>query len=257
MSARLARRNYGRGHGYTIDGKKVIGVTTVLNALSKPALTSWAARMAADEAVNNWERLAELPPMERHHRIAQAHRNYTKKAALRGTDIHVLGDKVAHGIEVDVPEEHRTEVEAYARFLDRWDVTTIATETPVASLSRAYAGTADLWCTVGKLGGARVLLDTKTGKGVYAETALQLAAYRYADVWQPNGKDSEEPLPPVDAVYVAHVLHDDVEMLPVTADERVFRIFLYAQQIAIENDRWKSGETLIGGAVTPTSAQEG
>ncbi len=38
------------GHKYTINGKKVISVTSALNIISKPALVGWAARMAAEYA---------------------------------------------------------------------------------------------------------------------------------------------------------------------------------------------------------------
>lgn len=249
---RLERRNHGRGHSYRLDGTKVDGVTTVLNSLPKPALINWAARQAAEKAVNEWDTLAALPPTERLNALAYAHREATSKAALRGTQIHDLGEKISHGEEVDVPAEHVGPVEAYARFLDRWDISPIATETPVASMRYHFAGTADCWARVGARDGQRALLDIKTGKGVYEEVALQLAAYRYADIWQP-GDGTEEPLPEVDAVYVAHVLPDDVLLLPIHADLQTFRQFLYVMQTA----RWIAqarDESPVGSALTPPEA---
>jgi hypothetical protein len=138
-------------------------------------------------------------------------------------------------------------VEAYARFLDRWDVEVIATETPVAHTGWGYAGTADAWANVGRgpLAGARVLLDIKTGKRVYDETVLQLTGYRYCDLWHPNGPESEEPLPPVDAVVVAHVLTDDVEVLPVDADEPAWRQFQYL----LATTAWLDDSPHIGSAL--------
>ena len=66
MSPRLERRNYGRGHGYKIDGYKVPGVTTVLGeSLPKPALIDWAARTTAAAAVDRWDELGALPPSQR------------------------------------------------------------------------------------------------------------------------------------------------------------------------------------------------
>jgi hypothetical protein len=61
---RLTRRNHGRGHSYRIDGRKVPGVTTILNALPKQ-LTKWAAEKGADHAINHWDELAALPLAER------------------------------------------------------------------------------------------------------------------------------------------------------------------------------------------------
>ena len=78
------------------------------------------------------------------------------------------------------------------------------------------------------------MLDLKSGKGVYADTALQLAGYRYSEIWQPNGPDSETATPEVDAVYVAHILPDAVRLLPVEVDEAQWRYFLYTVQVA----RW-------------------
>lgn len=251
---RLQRRNYGRGHGYKVDGQKVLGVTTILNSLPKEALINWAANVTAEKAINEWDELAAMPPAARLKELQDARWNVTKAAALRGTQIHDLGEKVSKGEDVHVPDEHVGPVQAYARFLDRWDVEVIATETPVASINHQYAGTADVWATIGKLGGARVLLDLKTGKGVYEATALQLAAYRYADIWQP-AKDAEEALPPVDDVYVAHILPDDVRLLPAYADGAAFRQFLYLMQTA----RWLTAakdDPPIGAALTPPPLEE-
>lgn len=244
---RLQRRNHGRGHSYKIDGRKVYGVTTVCNTLPKDALTKWAATCAADEAINHWDDLAALPPSERHSRILWAHRNTVKSAATRGTRIHALGEQLANGDQVDVPDEIAGPVTAYAKFLDRWDIEVVATETPVGSPRYGYAGTADAWATIGKLDNLSVLLDLKTGKGVYESTALQLAAYRFAELWQPD-KGVEELLPAVDDVFVAHILPDDVRLLPVTADADTFRAFLYLMQTRRWLDDYRD-EPLVGAAL--------
>jgi hypothetical protein len=246
---RLIRREHGKGHSYRIDGAKAIGVTTALNALAKPALIDWAARITTAYAVDNWEALTAKPPSERINEIGAARWNSQKEAAERGTRIHALGEKLAHGVEVDVPDLLRGPVEAYARFLDEWKFETEATEAPCCNVKYQYAGTLD---SVGVLGltGERVLLDLKTGKGVYDETALQLAAYRYCDLWQPSGPDSETDQPPVDAVYVAHILPDAVRLLPVEAGPDQWRIFLYALYISRHMAALKD-EPLIGSAIHP------
>jgi hypothetical protein len=248
MSPRLSRRNYGRGHGYKLDGHKVPGVTTILNALPKPALTKWAAECGADVVLNDWDTLAGMKPSERHDAVLWAHKRVVKSAATRGTRIHSLADKLAHGEEVEVPDDIRGPVEAYARFLDAWQIETFATETPIASTRYRYGGTADLWGKVGRLG-VTALLDVKTGKGVYAETSLQLAGYRYADLWQPDGPESEAALPAVDECYVIHVRPDSVELLPLDVDETLFRGFLYVAEVAKLLDRLKD-ESPVGSALT-------
>ena len=140
---RFKRRNYGNSHGYTLDGQKVAGVTTVLGILDKPALVNWAAKQSAGYAIEHWNELAQLPMMERAERIEKARFKTNKAAIVRGHRIHEFGDKLAVGEPVEVPDEYRGPAEAYARFLDAWEIDTIATETPVCHTDYRYAGTFD------------------------------------------------------------------------------------------------------------------
>lgn len=252
MTPRLKRRNHGRGHSYTIDGFPADGVTTILNALPKQ-LTQWSSDIAANYAVEHWEELTGESMTKRLDRIRYAHRDALSAAGLRGTQIHALGERLSHGAAVEVPDEHRGPVEAYARFLDRWEIEPIATESPVANTEYLYGGTTDLTATIGARDGARALIDIKTGKGVYESTVLQLAAYRFCDLWQPDGPESEEALPPVDLVYVAHVLGDDVRMLPVIAGEAEWKEFLYVQVTSqwLKRHGFRGDDPLIGEAETP------
>lgn len=245
---RLKRRNYGSGHGYLLDGEKVMGVTTAIDVLDKPALRQWYANEAAKRVVDEWDRLQDMKPSDRLEFVKYGPRDKVKVAAVRGTDIHGLGDKLARGEQVDVPAEHRGPVEAYARFLDEWDVETLATETPLCHTDHKYGGTADLWGVIGKLGGVRALLDVKTGKGVYDEVGLQLSAYRFSNLMQVDG--IEQPTPAVDAVFVAHVLPDAVRLVPVQADENTFRTFLYVLHVARTRAGWKDWP-LVGSAIQP------
>lgn len=247
MSApRLVRRNHGRGHSYSIDGVKVPGVTTVTGNLPKTALIDWAGRVTAEYAVDHWDELSEQPHSARLNTLTRARYSASTRAALRGTQIHALGERISHGEQVDAGE-HQSEAEAYARFLDRWAVDVIATETPCASTVWQYAGTADAWATFGRgpYAGQRVLLDIKTGRGVYDETALQLTAYARCDLWQPDGPDSETEQPPCDAVVVAHILTDSVELLPVDAGDAQMRQFTYL----LQTHRWLGDGPYIGAAV--------
>lgn len=260
---RLVRRNHGRGHSYTLDGVKVTGVTTTLSlGFPKPALVQWAANMAASYAIDHADDLAGLPAHERIRAVAFAHRTESRRAMARGTKIHGYGERLVAGEAVEIPDEHRDPAEAYARFLDAWGIDPIAVEATVASTTSRYAGTLDLVATVAARDGARALIDIKTGKGVYDDVALQLAAYRYADLWQPDGPESEADNPPVDMVFVAHVLPDDVRMVPVKAGEFEHRIFLYVQQIArwIDSLAWHGDEppefSVVGDAVHPTDREE-
>jgi len=249
------------------DPHKVPGVTTILNALPGPP-PSWGADIAAKYVVDEWDDLAERPVVDRYELIKGVPDRYMKAAADRGTEIHKYAEKLVFGEAEEVPDELRGPVEAYARFLDLWEIEPVAVETPVAMTpdalrgyglgAGAFAGTADLWARIGKRDGALALLDAKSGRTVQNKTALQLAGYRYANLWQPDGPESETTdKPDVDLVYVAHILPDDVVMLPVTAGLRELKALAYVRQQMLwmqVHDWWfreRGPEPLIGEAERP------
>lgn len=228
MTRRFVRRNHGNSHSYALDGHKVPGVTTIIKVLDKPALVGWAARESAAYAVEHWDELAGLPIMERADKITRARFESNRRAIVRGHRIHEFGDKISHGVPVEVPDEYRGPAEAYARFLDAWDLQTIATESPVCHTAYRYGGTFDAIAESPRLG--RVMIDIKTGSGVYPETALQLAAYRHADLMIDAAGD-EQPMISTEGAYVAHVLPDTVDLIPITQDDRVTGAFLYCLEL--------------------------
>jgi hypothetical protein len=190
----VKRRRYGAtGHGYTIDGEKVPGVTTVLSMLPKDALKDWAARTSGEYAVDNWDTLAALKLSERLKLISNAHRTVRDAAARRGTEVHALGAALVEGREVSVPDELAGHVEAYRDWLDRVEPVAVqdATELVVASREHRYCGTSDLVADMPDLvaDGAlipacRWLLELKTtSSGVWPESALQACAYSRAEVF--------------------------------------------------------------------------
>ena len=73
----------------------------------------------------------------------------------------------------------------------------------------------------------RLLGDYKSGqRGIWPEIALQLAAYRYSDVvGLPDG--SEAPMPAVDGAVGISLTDQGYEVIPVRADEELWRTFLH------------------------------
>lgn len=256
--AQLSYRKYGRGHAYYINDVKVDGVTTILNALPK-SLTQWAADAGANYAVENWDKLTELPLTKRLDAIRYAHRDLKNTAAARGTEIHRLGQKLVEGLPIDAGP-HLGPAEAYARFLDKWDIHPEATEFPLVNLKYRYGGTGDLMAAIGKRDGVRAFIDLKTGNNVYESSALQLCAYNNAELWQPAGADaskdkreaSEQEFVPAAETWVAHILPDDVRFSPVRTSDQ-FRAFLYLQQIHhwLALHGFKGEEPLIGDPMQP------
>jgi hypothetical protein len=226
----FTRKNYGRGHAYYLDGRKLDGVTTIIgNGLPKPALVKWAANTAAELAVNEWDTLAGMPVADRLKRISGAPNAARDTAAVKGTRVHALADKLAKGETVDVPDDLAGHVDACVRFLDDYDVATVYTEAPVCNITHLYGGTLDL---IAVLGGKTWLLDFKTNKsGPFGDTAFQLAAYRYATHFMHPGGDVR-PMVPVDECGVVWLRSDGYDLFPYHADPGVFRQFLYIQQVA-------------------------
>lgn len=242
----ITRVDTARGHHY-VDGAgtRVPGVTTILGSgLPKAALVNWAGKATAEYALDHWDELAQLSPAKRLETLQKARYAERDAAAKRGTEVHALAERLVKGEEVDVPDELAGHVESYVQFLDAFQPEPLFVEFSVASYRHGYAGTGDLIAWFPTLG-QTLLCDIKTNKsGIYGETALQLAAYRYADVM--IDADGERDMPAVDGCAAIHVRADGADLIPVTAEGPQMRQFLYVQQVAEFN---RVSRDLIGAPV--------
>lgn len=236
----IRRRNHGKSHSYidTDTDQRVPGVTTVLgDGIPKKALINWAANATAEHAVDNWDQLTELAPSARLKTLTGARYAVSDAAANKGTQVHNLAEKLVHGETIAVPEGLEGHVAAYVAFLDEFDVRPILVERTVWSREHNYCGTFDLIADLLDPDDPEQrhtwLLDIKTNRsGIFGETALQLAAYRYADCWIDEDAGAEMDLPEVELTGAVHVRADGYDLIPVDAGPNQFRTFLYAQQIA-------------------------
>lgn len=221
---RVDKMAFGKPTHYYVDAhdKRIPGVTTVLNeGLPKPALINWAANATADAAVNRWDELSDMGPADRLKILKAARYADRDAAAKRGTEVHALAERLLLGKEISVPDELRGHVESYVRFLDEWEPTPVLTEVTVVNYTHGYAGTLDMVmdCKPG-----RILADIKTTRsGIYGETALQLAAYRYAEVYLTA--DGEVDMPSVEDTWAIWVRADGYSVIPVNTSTHVFDDF--------------------------------
>lgn len=250
--APITRRETARGHYYRdAAGQRVTGVTTWIgDGVPKPALINWASNVTAEYAVDHWEELASMPPAQRLKTLQGAKYAEKDRAAKRGTEVHHIAENLVAGKAVEVPEELAGHAEAYARFLDEFRVEPVLVEFSCVSYRLGYAGTADLVADMVLSPGAdpvRVLADIKTSRsGIFGETALQLAAYRYADKWLDDGQEMD-PLPVAHCVGI-HVRGDGYDVVPLDVDEQQHRAFWHAQKVA----EWsRSSRDLVGSPITP------
>lgn len=252
----IRRFDTARGHNYKdATGARVPGVTTIIgDGVPKPALINWAGSSTAEYAVDHWDDLADLKPAQRLKRLQQARYADKDTAARRGTEVHRAAEELLAGKSVKVPEEIAGHVEAYARALDEFQVEPVHVEFSCVSYRWGYAGTADLYANVvlPLYGPSTMLLDLKTTRsGIFGEVALQLAGYKFADVWVVD--DEEIEVPPIDYCGAIHVRSDGYDLVPIEVGEQEHKAFLYAMKVAEFVKR--SREDLVGPPiVSPTTS---
>ena len=243
MTSRVKRVDRGKSHSYyllTEDGKlgaKLPGVTTLIGGgLPKPALPNWAAKKAAEKAVDQWAELAKLPPSARLESIKRAPWEDRDMAAARGTEVHQLAERLLLGEEVYVPDAIAGHVESAVRFLDDYRVRPIVTETTVFSVEHAYAGTLDMVFTsdLPEHEGKVILGDWKTGRSrIYDEAALQLAAYRYAESYQgPDGDDHPVSSLGITDTWGVWIRSDGYDVFPLDTGLQTFELFRHIAVVA-------------------------
>jgi len=178
--------------------QKIVGTTTALNILAKPALIGWAYKKGL------------------------AGENLYEKdiAANIGTIIHARIMAHLLGYEIDnfniSPEVWKLSDNSLLSFFE-WakprKLKPILVETPLISEKYQYGGTPDIY---GEMDSKLTLLDFKTGSGIYPEFFLQIAAY--SNLLVENGYPHEKiiilniPKSEGDSFQVQQVSSDKLEL---------------------------------------------
>lgn len=231
------------------DGLKLLSVTTIIaKGVPKPALVPWAARQVAEAAMESLPKLLRARGAKARTEaitwLSNAAEQKRDNAADLGSAIHKQVEAIVLGTSAPTPTpEEAPFVAAFRRFLDEWQPRFEASEMVVAHPEHGWAGTLDWIATLPRLGEALVLGDNKTGKGVYAEAALQLAAYRRATTaFVRDGV--EVAMPDTGGAVVLHLRPDGYRLIPVQTGDDVYTAFLHAAATA----RWAAGDakTVLG-----------
>lgn len=248
---------------YATPAGRFMSVTTILsNGIPKPALMHWAAFEAAQCAVDNIPSLVrargESARLDMRSWIQRAAERKRDTAANLGTLIHgIVEARVLGQPTPDLTDEQRPFVEAFDRFLNDWQPDYEATELTVANPEIGYAGTLDFIARIPALTDEILMGDYKTGKSVYPEVGLQLAAYRRATVgWTRPAGDEVVPPATVGAV-VLHIRPKDMPggeergyaLRTVRTDDAVFDVFLAAKRIAEHIAKDGPAEQVLGGVL--------
>lgn len=262
MSTPRHARSTSRGRTYVHPrtGETAWSVTTLLQGCPKPALPYWSAKVAAEWAVANNRVITGLlsavsirVPKDRKSGdpigvvsdpdAVAAAVDMIKSAPWRDRDRKAnIGTAVHHEIEAyilgaprpDVAPELRPHMDAFHRFLDEWHPEFLMSEGTVWSRTESYAGTLDWIARITTAAGVLTVLgDTKTGRDIYPDTALQCALYRHAEfVLLPDG--TEVPMPATDGAVVLHITPESdppYRLIPVQSDEAVYRAALYVREV--------------------------
>jgi len=261
----LTRRNCGTGHAYKLDGANVTGVTTLIKGgLPAPGLIGWTGRVVAEFVADADDtELAALRALGRDPMVAALRALPFEKrseASVRGTTVHRFAERLSRGEAVDygdgpddITPELEPHVESCLAFLDEWQPMPVLTEALVGCRWMPYAGTLDLVADVPGVG--RVLIDWKTGaSGIWPEAVLQLAAYRFADLFV-TADGTELPMTElgINAAWAVWVRADGYDVIPIdTGTDRdtsvPFQTFRAAAYVARRVDAIKAA---IGDALTP------
>lgn len=243
MTETTFRRKWGSGHSYTLDGvPRIKGVTTMMKGLGGPP-ESYFTEYTAGYALDNWDELAQLPPAERLKKIAGATKARFNSAAVRGTEVHKLAERLSHGEEVPVPDHLRGYVNSAVQFLDDYDVKADCTEVALFSRKHKHAGSADAFGSAqkpGELLRTSILWDWKTtAKEPWGSVAFQFAGYKFSEfrLSGDGGKDSEElPVPPVDECWAVWLQPDRYEVFPMHVDKDVYNQLLWIDQCRLADE---------------------
>lgn len=196
---------------------EVISVTSALGAgVAKPYLIGWAAKVTAQKAIDDHDiigaMLAKGDERGAIEHVKRARFGDSGTKADRGTIVHAALESYLAGKPV-AKETVEAQLKEARVPLNMWKSTAAMiaglmeflhdeepevhwSESTVYSRQHGYAGTADIVATM-RVGGSLkpVILDVKTSKAIYDETAAQLVAYARADfVGQDDG--TEVPLVP-------------------------------------------------------------
>jgi len=172
-------------------------VTTILSTKNTPGLDWAAAKVTAERAVYSDEWMSPTRnPVEEVDTLRRYFRGEWDGKAYMGTLLHTVMDKWAHGETADV----LTLVRAHKA----WDRTPEITDVKIAEANGYVLGLEQFWTDIDtheltteecvrssgqfvgqrdmrvKINGEWWLIDLKSGRKIYDDFALQLAAYRYA-----------------------------------------------------------------------------
>lgn len=169
---------YPKSHHYKLDGRRLIGVTTALSIINKPALLPWAANQACNFIIESAKETGTIT-MDTVNEARNRWRDVRDQAAASGTLVHEWVENYIKGNDQDMPEDHGilNGVTAFLDWVSEHKVEFISSERIIYSRKHDFVGTMDAEAVID---GKRCVIDFKTSKYIYPEMRYQTAAYQVA-----------------------------------------------------------------------------
>lgn len=200
---------------YLIDGEYYPRVTSILSALSKPALVPWAVNMVASKMREVLERIGrgeieteQLRGVIIDDLVKEAKTLYLKsgdEALNIGSFVHKTIEEIISGRlrREGVDERIVVPINRFYQWYNSLKIEPVASEKMVYTDKPKIAGTVDL---VAKVNNRLMLIDWKTSKDIYDEYELQLGAYMF--LWE-----AMEPNQKIDGAYIVRIDKSPSELI--------------------------------------------
>lgn len=160
----------------TTSGELVPGVTTILGLRAKPALVEWAFRVGKENPNLNTVR------------------EYVDDLADIGTCAHYILDCYLRNVIPDfgdfspnVVEAAQVPVSKYHEWARGKTIELISADLEMVSDRHKFGGKLDVFASID---GKRTVVDFKTGRSIYTEAVIQVAAY--AEMLKERGEHVDE-----------------------------------------------------------------
>lgn len=234
-------------------GEDYPSVSAIKGIINSPAINGWRVKQAAQRALDSYEtgelreRLTVHGAEKTRKWVQRASDDSLGHSALKGSFLHEMADLHMKGLPLpsDMTESSRKRVEWFLRFLDAYDLEYLMTEVSMINRTHKYCGTAD---AIVRYKDEVQILDYKSSaSGVFADNALQLAAYTNMEYWVKEADFGEQTLHELpylsretgmivritpDGYFVHHAVFEDQVSLWATfqAARAIYPYYLVAQE---------------------------
>ena len=229
------RTDEGRGRFYYFQGEgPFISVTNAIKlGIPNPYLNQWYAKVVAEYVDDMFDDLSYIrgasDDFVRHLKALPTEER--DAAGDFGSEVHDICENIMLGIDLRAMVHDKKilqRVNQFLNFQETMNPTYLAVEGIVFNREYGYAGAFDILCDLP--GHGSVIIDIKTGKGVYGSAAIQQTGYRHGE-FIAVGTD-EVPMIETDGAMVLHLQATQWRLLPADTGEQSWSVFKSALHTA-------------------------